>query len=183
MPPAISAVGLQKAAILMVLLGEDVASNIYRQLPEGDVERLTRRIAELEPFKPETALSVLEEYHRLTLTQGYLADGGPVYAEKLLIKAFGENGAQRLLQQVKRTMEQSAAYLENLQKYRSPATGEVPGDGASPNHRPDSGAPGRAPGIATIGAVAGRCARGNRQAAGAAAAVFSGGGARKSHSP
>jgi flagellar motor switch protein FliG len=79
------------------------------------VERLTRRIAELEPFKPETALSVLEEYHRLTLTQGYLADGGPVYAEKLLIKAFGENGAQRLLQQVKRTMEQSAAYLENLQ--------------------------------------------------------------------
>ena len=38
----------------MVLLGEEAASHIYRNLPEGDVQRLTRRIAELEHFKPET---------------------------------------------------------------------------------------------------------------------------------
>lgn len=112
---AISSSGLHKAAILLVLLGEEAASNIYRNLPESDVERLTRRIAELEHFKPEAALSVLEEYRRLSLTQGYLAEGGPEYAEKLLVKAFGETGAQRLLEQVKRTMEQSAVHLENLQ--------------------------------------------------------------------
>ena len=39
--------GLQKAAVLMVLLGEDVASQVYRHLPEADVQRLTQRIAEL----------------------------------------------------------------------------------------------------------------------------------------
>jgi flagellar motor switch protein FliG len=116
MPTPISTTGLHKAAILLVLLGEEIASNIYRHLPEGDVERLTRRIAELEHFKPETAVSVLEEYHRLSLTQGYLAEGGPEYAEKLLVKAFGETGAQRLLEQVKRTMEQSAVHLESLQE-------------------------------------------------------------------
>ncbi len=33
------------------------------------MQRLTRRIAELEHFKPETAIAVLEEYHQLTLTQ------------------------------------------------------------------------------------------------------------------
>src|ERR1700744_3755468 len=93
----ISTTGLPKAAILLVLLGEKSASNIYRHLPEADVERLTRRIAELEHFKPETAISILEEYRRLTLTQGYLAEGGPEYAQKLLVKAFGETGAQRLL--------------------------------------------------------------------------------------
>jgi len=112
----ISSLGLQKAAILMVLLGEEAASHIYRNLPEGDVERLTRRIAELEHFKPETAISVLEEYYQLTLTQGYLAEGGPEYAQKLLVKAFGESGAQRLLDQVSRTMEQSAVHLESLQE-------------------------------------------------------------------
>jgi flagellar motor switch protein FliG len=117
MPPSsVSSAGLQKAAILLVLLGEEAASNIYRNLPEVDVERLTRRIAELEQFKPETAISVLEEYRRLTLTQGYLSEGGPEYAEKLLVKAFGETGAQRLLEQVKRTMEQSAVHLESLQE-------------------------------------------------------------------
>jgi len=108
--------GLQKAAILMVLLGEEAASHIYRNLPENDVQRLTRRIAELEHFKPETAIAVLEEYHQLSLTQGYLAEGGPEYAQKLLVKSFGEAGAQRLLDQVRSAMEQNAVHLESLQE-------------------------------------------------------------------
>jgi flagellar motor switch protein FliG len=61
-------------------------------------------------------MSVLEEYYQLTLTQGYLAEGGPDYAQKLLVKAFGEAGAQRLLDQASRTMEQSAVQLESLQE-------------------------------------------------------------------
>ena len=116
MASPVSTLGLQKAAILMVLLGEESASHIYRHLPEGDVERLTRRIAELEHFKPETAMSVLEEYYQLSLTQGYLAEGGPDYAQKLLVKAFGEAGAQRLLEQASRTVEQNAVQLESLQE-------------------------------------------------------------------
>jgi flagellar motor switch protein FliG len=112
---AVSNPGLQKAAILMVVLGEEAASHIYRNLPENDVQRLTRRIAELERFKPETAIAVLEEYHQLTVTHAYLTDGGPEYAQKLLIKAFGETVAQRLLEQVANTMDQNAVHLESLQ--------------------------------------------------------------------
>jgi len=108
--------GLQKAAILMVLLGEEAASNIYRNLSEADVQRLTQRIAELERVKPDTALSVLEEYHQLILTQSYLAEGGPEYAQKLLVKAFGEEGARQLLDQVSKAMEMSVVQLESLQK-------------------------------------------------------------------
>ncbi|MFY9645230.1 MAG: flagellar motor switch protein FliG [Terriglobales bacterium] len=107
--------GLQKAAILMVVLGEEAASHIYRNLPENDVHRLTRRIAELERFKPETAIAVLEEYHQLTVTQGYLASGGADYAQKLLVKAFGEAAAKRLLDQVANSMDQNAVHLESLQ--------------------------------------------------------------------
>lgn len=115
MATAVSNPGLQKAAILMVVLGEEAASHIYRNLPENDVQRLTRRIAELERFKPETAIAVLEEYHQLTVTHAYLTDGGPEYAQKLLIKAFGETVAQRLLEQVANTMDQNAVHLESLQ--------------------------------------------------------------------
>ena len=99
----------------MVVLGEEAASQIYRHLPESDVHRLTKRIAELERFKPETAIAVLEEYHQLVVTQGYLADGGPEYAQKLLIKAFGDSAAKRLLEQVATTMDQNAVQLESLQ--------------------------------------------------------------------
>ncbi len=108
--------GLNKAAILMVLLGEDAASQIYRNLSESDLQQLTARISHLEPVKPETALSVLEEYHQLTVTQDYVSQGGPDYAQKLLMKAFGEEGATRLLAQVSQDTELSAAQLQGLQK-------------------------------------------------------------------
>jgi flagellar motor switch protein FliG len=115
MPHPASNLGLQKAAILMVLLGEESASHIYRNLPEFDVQRLTQSIAELQHVKPEMALSVLEEYYQLTLTQSYLAAGGPDYAEKLLIKAFGQVGAKQLLEQVSKTMEMNLVRLDSLE--------------------------------------------------------------------
>jgi flagellar motor switch protein FliG len=115
--PGTSAIhGLQKAAILMVLLGEEAASHIYRNLGDADLKRLTQRIAELEHVKPEAAIAVLEEYYQLTLTQSYLAEGGPEYAQKLLIKAFGDAGAQQLLEQVSKAMEMSVVQLESFQK-------------------------------------------------------------------
>src|SRR5262249_31119818 len=46
----------------------------------------------------------------------YLALGGAEYANKLLVKAFGEEGAQELLRQVSLTAERSAARLDSLQK-------------------------------------------------------------------
>jgi len=116
MPPAAANPGLQKAAILMVLLGEETASQIYRNLSDGDLKQLTQRITELDHVNPQTAITVLEEYHKLALTQSYLAEGGPEYAQKLLVKAFGEAGAQQLLEQVSKAMEMSVVQLESLQK-------------------------------------------------------------------
>ena len=115
-PASNSSGGVRKAAVLLVLLGEDSASQIYRHLPEVDLERLTQGIAELDYIDPPTALSVLEEYHRMALTQDYLAQGGTDYAQKLLIKAFGEDGAQQLLRQVSQAAEMSAGKLDSLQK-------------------------------------------------------------------
>ena len=107
---------MHKAAILLVLLGEEVASEIYKNLPDHDVEQLTQEIAELDYVDPPSALSVLEEFHSLALTQDYVAQGGTDYAQKLLVKAFGEDGARQLLQQVSRAAEMSASKLDSLQK-------------------------------------------------------------------
>ena len=115
MAHAVSTPGLQKAAVLMVLLGEEAAGHIYRHLSETDLHHLTQRIAELQHITPETAMSVLEEYYQLTVTQSYLAEGGPEFAQKLLVKAFGEVGARKLLEQVSKTMEMSMIRLDSLQ--------------------------------------------------------------------
>src|SRR5271166_4239836 len=75
-----------------------------------------QEIAELDHIDAQTALAVLEEYYRMGLTQDYLAQGGTDYAQKLLVKSFGAEGAQLLLRQVSRAAEMSAHKLDSLQK-------------------------------------------------------------------
>jgi flagellar motor switch protein FliG len=113
---AASVTGLRKAAILMVLLGEDAASQIYRHLPPTEVEQVTQEITALDYVNPETALVVLEEFHRLVITGDYVTQGGTEYANKLLVKAFGKEGASELLRQVSQAAEISGAKLDSLRK-------------------------------------------------------------------
>jgi flagellar motor switch protein FliG len=108
--------GLRKAAILMVLLGEDAASQIYRHLPPAEVEQVTQEITALDFVNPETALQVLEEFQRLVITGDYVSQGGTEYANKLLVKAFGKEGASELLRQVTQAAEASGAKLDSLRK-------------------------------------------------------------------
>jgi len=110
------ATGLRKAAVLMVLLGEDAASEIYRHLPPLEVEQIGQEIAGLNYVNPEIALAVLEEFHRLVLTGDYISQGGTEYANKLLIKAFGKDGAKELLHQVSEAAEISGSKLDSLGK-------------------------------------------------------------------
>jgi flagellar motor switch protein FliG len=108
--------GLHKAAILMVILGEDAASQLYRHLPPAEVEQITREITLLKSVDAETTLAVLEEFDRLVTAGDYTVQGGKEYANKLLIKAYGEEGAKELLRQVAHTAEMSAGKLDSLRK-------------------------------------------------------------------
>ena len=108
--------GLAKAAILMVILGEDAASEIYRHLPPGEVEQITKEITSLDYVDSDIALQVLEEFHRLVLTGDYITLGGTDYANKLLVKAFGKEGAAELLRQVAQASELSGTKLDSLRK-------------------------------------------------------------------
>jgi flagellar motor switch protein FliG len=108
--------GLQKAAVLMIMIGDEAASTLYRHLPEQDVQQITHEIASMEFVSPHIGTAVLEEYYRLTKTQAYVAQGGQPFAKKLLIKAFGETAAQDLLFQVERAEEARAGDLDSLRR-------------------------------------------------------------------
>jgi flagellar motor switch protein FliG len=108
--------GLRKAAILMVLLGEDAASEIYRHLPQTEVELITQEITTVHDIPANISLSVLEEFQRMVLTGDYISQGGTEYANKLLVKAFGKEGAADLLRQVTQAAEISGTKLDSLRK-------------------------------------------------------------------
>jgi flagellar motor switch protein FliG len=108
--------GPRKAAILMVLLGDELASAVYKNLPESVVRAITQEIADLEYVAPESASKVLLEYCQLTQKDTFFAQGGPETADRLLTRAFGAEGARTLLDDVNRQREASTQNLDALQK-------------------------------------------------------------------
>jgi flagellar motor switch protein FliG len=111
-----SLTGSRKAAILLVLLGDEAAAGVYKKLPETVLRIITQEIANLEYISPDIAAKVLQEFHRLSLTQGFLSQGGQEYASKLLTKAFGEQAARALLEEVTKTQEVKDQNFDTLQK-------------------------------------------------------------------
>lgn len=112
--------GVRKAAVLLVLLGDEAASAVYRCLPKGEVQRLTEEISELSFVPPVEAAAVLEEYNQLLLTHTYLAQGGTEYATNLLVQAFGDKEARSLLGQVMEAQQERAGNLDSLQQADPP---------------------------------------------------------------
>jgi flagellar motor switch protein FliG len=108
--------GVHKAAILLVLLGEEIASLIFKHLNQPEVQKITEEIAEMGAVDPDEALAILQEYHGLAVTQEYVAQGGMEYAHRLLVKSFGDEGARAMLAAVTRAQELSASKLDSLQK-------------------------------------------------------------------
>jgi flagellar motor switch protein FliG len=108
--------GVRKVAILLVVLGEESASHIYRNLSPDELHRVTQEVADLDRVTPEMARLVLEEYHALSMTKEYIARGGDDYARRLLAKAFGDEAAEELMQAAKRAQEMSASKLDSLQR-------------------------------------------------------------------
>jgi flagellar motor switch protein FliG len=114
--PATSRTGIRKAAILLVLLGEEIASLIYKNLNETEMQRVTQEISEIGTIDPAEAGVILNEYHTLAVTQEYIAQGGTEYAERLLVKTLGVEAAHVMLDEVSRAQELSASKLDSLQK-------------------------------------------------------------------
>ncbi len=108
--------GTRKAAVLLVAVGEHLAREILRALPEADVQRITEELADLRGITPELSADVLEEFWELLETQNFMIHGGLDYASRLLVETFGKQRADDLLLQMRRSQEQAYGNLAKLQR-------------------------------------------------------------------
>lgn len=85
--------GIQKAAILLIVLGPERSAEIFKHLKEEEIEELTLEIANTRSVSPSMKDSVINEFYEVCLAQQYIAEGGINYAKELLEKAYGEEKA------------------------------------------------------------------------------------------
>jgi flagellar motor switch protein FliG len=108
--------GLRKAATLLVAVGEELAKDILRALPEADVQRLTEELADLRGITPEVSAEIMEEFWQLLETQNYMMHGGLDYASRLLMETFGKERADDLLMMVRHSQEEAQGNLARMQR-------------------------------------------------------------------
>jgi len=100
----------------MILLGDEASAGLFRFLHENEIQEISKEISRLGEITSEVADNVVEEFYRLTLAQTFLAKGGPDYAKKLLVKAFGQESSKRLLDHLNVSLQSALAGFDNLQK-------------------------------------------------------------------
>jgi len=108
--------GVRKAAMLLVVLGEQSSAEILTQLSEDDIQKVSREVAKITSISSEQAESVLNEFHQISTARDFVARGGIDYARKLLTRAFPPEVARRLLDRLQKAMGSEAASFDALQK-------------------------------------------------------------------
>src|ERR1035438_4352924 len=68
--------GLQKAAMLLIVLGDQASAEIVKHLSEDEIQLVSREIARLKQITPGQAEGVLEEFYQLTSAREFIAKGG-----------------------------------------------------------------------------------------------------------
>jgi flagellar motor switch protein FliG len=92
--------GTQKSAILMMLLGEDEAAEILKNLTPREVQHLGAAMYSVQGIDQETVNAVLDEFLAVIKQQTSLGLGAGNYIRNVLTKALGNDKAQSVLSRI-----------------------------------------------------------------------------------
>jgi flagellar motor switch protein FliG len=107
--PATIVSGARKAAIALMVLGEEGTASVFRYMHEDEIERVAREIATLGAVPPETGEQVLLELSA-SVGNSQVAAGGVEHARRLLGKALGPDQSRRILDRVMHSMHTTAGF-------------------------------------------------------------------------
>ena len=106
--------GAQKAAVLCMSLGTEVASKVMQLLAPEQVEVVSREIAAMPLADTRTVEGVLMEYRQVARAVQSLSEGGLSRAQEILEQSFGPAKARSILERIKEQLTDSG--LKKLKK-------------------------------------------------------------------
>ena len=92
--------GTQKSAILMMLLGEDEAAEILKNLSPREVQHLGGAMYSVQGVEQNTVNAVLDEFLAIIKQQTSLGLGAGNYIRNVLTKSLGGDKAQSVLSRI-----------------------------------------------------------------------------------
>jgi flagellar motor switch protein FliG len=115
--------GTQRAAILLMSLGEQDAANVLKQLDARDVQKLGIAMAELKEVSREQMTTVLENFIGVADGKANIAGGSQDYVRRVLTQAVGKQKTDMLLDRV--TTGQTGQGIESLKWMEAKAVAQI----------------------------------------------------------
>ena len=103
--------GPEKAALLLISIGEKKAAEIMKHLDEKELESVAVEIAKKSEVKGDEIGSAIEEFFQNMQAKDYINKGGLDYAKKALEEAWGHKKAEEIIQKAEAATKVSAFYL------------------------------------------------------------------------
>jgi flagellar motor switch protein FliG len=104
-PDLKSMTGIQKAAVLLVAVGEERAGEIFRYLGDSEVEALSLEIAKSRKVPTDVCRDIVTEAVDTVLAEDYIAEGGVDYARNILERSLGAARADEVIGRLAATIE------------------------------------------------------------------------------
>lgn len=95
----------QKAAILLIALGPEISSQVFKYLREDEIEKITLEIANQRKVSQEQKDKVLAEFFQMAMAQDYISSGGLDYAREILEKALGADKAVAIINRLTSSLQ------------------------------------------------------------------------------
>ncbi|HWX80335.1 MAG TPA: flagellar motor switch protein FliG [Steroidobacteraceae bacterium] len=117
--------GTQRAAILLMSLGEQDAANVLKQLDAREVQKLGIAMAELKEVSREQMSSVLNNFIGVADAKANIAGGSQDYVRRVLTQAVGKHKTDMLMDRV--SSGQTGQGIEALKWMESKAVAQIIG--------------------------------------------------------
>ncbi|MBT4499844.1 MAG: flagellar motor switch protein FliG [Gemmatimonadetes bacterium] len=105
---------MQKVAIIMVALGEEVSGEVMKHLGENEIEEIAQAIASLKSISAELIDRVLEDFEQHLMAGEWVSQGGADFARAALECAVGPHKAQEILERVTSEVSSGFYILKNV---------------------------------------------------------------------
>jgi flagellar motor switch protein FliG len=92
--------GLEDAAILLMSLGEEEASEVLKHLAPKEVQRLGETIAKMKAVPHQRVSTVIDKFESLAGTESMLVANNNEYVKSVLRKALGDDTANMLIDRI-----------------------------------------------------------------------------------
>jgi flagellar motor switch protein FliG len=111
--------GLEDAAILLMSLGEEEASEVLKHLSPKEVQRLGETIAAMKAVPHQRVSTVIEKFESVAGAESMLVSDNDAYVRSLLRRALGEDTGNMLIDRILQSSDVSG--IESL-KWMDPTS-------------------------------------------------------------